>query len=215
MHGLINKSVQGFVTETYGGRAWIAVARTSGAEIGDFEALQLYDDVVTDQLLGAVERVLQKPRDRVLEDLGTWLVTRRQPDTVRRLLRFGGVDFEDFLHSLDDLPGRVRLAVPNLVLPPMELIEQARSVFLLRIGPGPRGFGAVMMGLLRAMADDYGSLAVLELANRDASGDGDGGTGMDGPLGKEVVEIRLIQSDYASGRDFHLSAPRMTGWPLP
>lgn len=208
MHGLVNRSIQGFVTGSYGCRAWIAVARASGAEIGDFESLQVYDDAVTEQLLGAVERVLDKPRVRVLEDLGTWLVTKQRPDTVRRLLRFGGVDFEDFLHSLDDLPGRVRLAVPNLILPPMELVEQAPSVFLLRIGPGPGGFGALMVGLLRAMADDYGALAVLELASPVPSAVTARccTSAPAGPEGTEEVEIRLIQADYASGRDFRLSA---------
>ena len=94
MHGLVNMAIQGFVTDTYGERAWLAVARGSGAEIADFEALQSYDDRVTEQLLTATEAVLEKRRADLLEDIGTWLVAKREPPTVRRLLRFGGTDFE-------------------------------------------------------------------------------------------------------------------------
>ena len=50
----------------------------------------------------------------------------------------------------------------------------------------------VRAGLLRAMADDYGALAVLE-----ALGDGPGG-------GEEVVGIHLLESRFAEGRRFDL-----------
>lgn len=192
MHGLINRSIQMFLTETYGERAWLAVARGSGAEIADFESMQLYPDAVTGMLLAAAERVLEKPRARILEDIGTWLIARRQPGTVRRLLRFGGVDFVEFLHSLDDLPGRVRLAVTGLDLPGMELEEHAPFTYTLTLHRGPPGFAHVLLGLLQAMADDYGALAVIE---QTASGPG-----------ADVLGIQLFQTDYAEGRDFRLHA---------
>jgi hypothetical protein len=49
-----------------------------------------------------------------------------------------------------------------------------------------------MVGVLRAMADDYGALAVLEFTGAEN--------------GLETVDIHLLQSDYTSGRDFSLSA---------
>ncbi|MCR8725064.1 heme NO-binding domain-containing protein [Frigidibacter sp. ROC022] len=193
MHGLINRSIQVFLTETYGERAWLAVARGSGAEIADFESMQSYDDAVTGMILAAAERVLQKPRARILEDIGTWLIAKRQPDTVRRLLRFGGVDFVEFLYSLDDLPGRVRLAVNDLDLPAMELEEHAPFTYTLTLRGGPPGFGQVLQGLLQAMADDYGALAVIEQTAARP--------------GLEVLRIQLFQTDYALGRGFQLQAP--------
>lgn len=192
MHGLINRSIQVFLTETYGERAWLAVARGSGAEIADFESMQVYDDAVTGMILAAAEQVLEKPQARILEDIGTWLIAKRQPDTVRRLLRFGGVDFIEFLHSLDELPGRVRLAVSSLELPGMELEEHAPFCYTLTLHRGPLGFGQVLLGLLQAMADDYGALAVIEQTTARP--------------GLEVLSIQLFQTDYAEGRDFSLGA---------
>jgi hypothetical protein len=49
-----------------------------------------------------------------------------------------------------------------------------------------------MVGLLRAMADDYGALAVLEHL-----GDEPG-------CGEEVVAIHLLESRFAEGRRFDL-----------
>ncbi len=187
MHGLINRSIQVFVTDTYGERAWLAVARSSGAEIADFESMHSYDDAITDQVLGAVEKVLAKPRAQVLEDIGTWLIAGRHPDTARRLLRFGGVDFVEFLHSLDDLPGRVRLAVADLELPALELREIEPGTYRLTLDGGAPGFADVMRGLLQAMADDYGALAMIERA--DAA---------------EALTIRLFKADYAKARQFTL-----------
>jgi hypothetical protein len=192
MHGLINRSIQCFVTETYGEPAWTSVAREAGGEWTDFESLQVYDDAVTTALLSAAARVLDKSAGRVLEDIGTWLVTNRQPDTVRRLLRFGGVDFVDFLHSLEDLPGRVRLAVNDLELPTMEVMQHAPDCFTVTLGACALNYSPVLLGLVQAMADDYGALAVIEQA-------GNGG-------GPYVLTVRLFQTDYAQGRDFQLGA---------
>lgn len=192
MHGLINRSIQCFVTETHGEAAWTSLAREAGVERSGFEALQSYDDAVTTALLGASVRVLDKSQGRLLEDIGTWLVTNRQPDTVRRLLRFGGVDFVEFLHSLEDLPDRVRLAVNDLDLPAMEVMEHAPGCFTVTLGAGTLGFGPVLLGLVRAMADDYGALAVIEQTG--------------GGAGPEVLAVRLFQTDYAQGRDFQLGA---------
>ena len=106
MHGLINRSIQGFVWNTYGAEAWGKVAAKAALEVPTFEAMLIYDDVLTDRVLDSAASVLDRPRDEMMEDIGTYLVSHSGFEAVRRLLRFGGVDFEDFLHSLDDLPDR-------------------------------------------------------------------------------------------------------------
>lgn len=193
MHGLVNCAIQGFVTDTCGLPAWDRVTRTSGTGFARFEAMELYDDHVTARLLGAVERVLGKPLSRILEDIGSWLVASGRPGTVRRLLRFGGEEFEEFLHSLGDLPGRTRLAVEGFDLPAIEVIEVEPHTFRIQL-TGTRGFGHVLFGLLHAMADDYGALAVIDQA--------------DPVPGGEVLAVRVFQSNYSAGRDFRLGQGR-------
>ena len=192
MHGLVNRSIQCFLRDTYGAAVWAAVTRGSGIGFDSFEPMLSYDPSTTDALLGASARVLDRPRETVLEDLGTYLVSHPNLERLRRLLRFGGVTFTDFLHSLEDLPERSRLALPDVRLPELHLADLGGGHFRLVCGPVLPGIGHVVAGLLRAMADDYGALAVLEHAGEVAGG--------------EAVEIRLLDASFAQGRRFELTA---------
>ncbi|MHC0054428.1 heme NO-binding domain-containing protein [Actibacterium sp. D379-3] len=191
MHGLINRSIQCFVHETYGVALWQAVAEEAGVGPDGFETMLRYDDALTEAVLTAVSARLDKPREAVLEDLGTFLVSNPQLEALRRLLRFGGETFLEFLHSLDDLAGRARLAVPDLEVPDLEILDDGpRSFRLISRGRFP-GACHLMTGVLRAMADDYGALVFLEF----------GGAGEDG----EILQIELLDSSFAEGRSFALA----------
>ncbi|MGC1494675.1 MAG: heme NO-binding domain-containing protein [Sulfitobacter sp.] len=192
MHGLINRSIQSYVCDSYGMDIWIDVTQRADLDFTEFEAMLSYDDAATEHVLNAVSEVLGRPRDELMEDIGTYLVSHPSFEAVRRLLRFGGVNFEDFLHSLDDLPDRARLAVSDLHLPKIELREHADGQFSLICDAPVAGYGHVMMGILRVMADDYGALALLEQT---------GGGG-----GVEIVSITLVEAEYAEGRSFDLGA---------
>ncbi len=192
MHGLINKAVQSFVCHTYGRSRWMSVTESAGLDFVDFEGMLIYEDGLTARLLDALRRELNRELDGILEDLGTFLVSTKELEGLRRLLRFGGETYVEFLHSLDDLPDRVRLAVCDLTLPPLELREHAPDQYSLSCGPGLPGFGSVLLGVLRAMADDYGALAILEHRGRTD--------------GREVISVRLIEAAFAEGRRFDLGA---------
>lgn len=192
MHGMINRAIQGFVSDTYGPERWARMACAAGLGFTDFEAMLVYDAALTPRILNAVCGDLEKPGDEVLEDIGTYLVSHPNAEAVRRLLRFGGVDFVEFLHSLDDLPDRARLAVPNLDLPELELHERTPERFSLTLRWSLDGFGHVMMGALRTLADDYGALVLLDHQDTED--------------GREMIDITLIEAGFAEGRDFDLGA---------
>ncbi len=192
MHGLINRAIERFVRDTYGRDAWQQVVQDAGLEFSEFESMLIYDEALTFQVLAALSAHLGKPTPDVLEDIGTYLVSNPRVESLRRLLRFGGVTFTEFLHSLDDLPERARLAVSDIDLPRLELREHAADFYSLTCHGRHPGFGHVIVGLLRAMADDYGALALLEHKG--------------GCAGRESVEIRLLNMTHATGRDFKLGA---------
>jgi len=191
MHGLINRSIQLFIRDTYGEERWRAIARSAGVGPEGFEPMLEYDDSVTDTLLAMVATHLDKPEAAVLEDVGTYLVSHETTRGVRRLLRFSGETFADFLHSLDDLPSRARLAVPDLDLPELELREDSGGRFRLFVLSTQRGWGCVMLGLLRSMADDYGALVMIDMAP--------------GASSVAVIEIDLLDGAFAEGRSFSLA----------
>ncbi|MDZ4137157.1 MAG: heme NO-binding domain-containing protein [Paracoccaceae bacterium] len=191
MHGLINRSIQCFLRDTYGADTWTAVAREARLGLDNFEPMLTYDPALTDAMLDAAAHLLDRPREAILEDLGTYLVSHPNLEALRRLLRFSGVGFRDFLHSLEDMQGRGRLAVPDLNLPDLELFDHAPDFYTLRCVSKIAGVGHVIMGLLRAMADDYGALVLLDHQ----------GSGPEG----EVISISLLETGFAEGRPFDLA----------
>ncbi len=190
MHGLINRAIERFVRDSYGRDVWGAVMRRAGLDYTEFESMLSYEEHVTHDVLSAIADTLERPLQDILEDIGTYLVSHPNVEALRRLLRFGGPTFTEFLHSLDDLPARTRLAVPDLFLPDLELRDHGEGRFSALCRGNMPGFGHVIVGLLRALADDYGALALLEHKG--------------GSDGLEVIEIRLLTVEHASGRSFDL-----------
>jgi hypothetical protein len=191
MHGLINRSIQCFVADSYGKSAWREIAAKADIGHDNFEAMLTYDAPVTRKVIQAAAAHLDIPPEMFLEDIGTYLVSNPRMAAARRLLRLGGDTFLEFLYSLDDLHDRARLAVADLDFPQVELLDQVASVFRIELRHPIQGFGMVFVGALRALADDYGALVVIEHQ---------GGSG-----GVETISVELLETDFAEGREFELA----------
>lgn len=192
MHGLINRAIQCFLRDTYGPETWLDVAERADAPPAGFEAMFVYDDAVTARLLTAAACRLGRSGDTVAEDLGTYLVSHADLEPLRRLLRFGGETFEEFLSSIGDLPRRAALALPDLLIPEIRLFPQADGAVSVSVQRGPICFGHVLAGMLRTLADDYGALVLIDHAGtRD---------------GAEWLQVSILKSDHAAGRPFELAA---------
>ncbi len=192
MHGLLNRSIQCFVRDTYGSDTWRNVAELAGLGAPGFEAMLRYDDGLTYAVTDAAVGLLGQERGDFLQNLGAYLVSHENVAAVRRLLRFGGENFEEFLHSLEELPDRVRMAVPDLEFPRLVLRDCGHGRFLLRCLWDHQDFGHVVIGVLRGMADDYGALVFLEF--REAQ-QGEG----------EEIEIIVAEARFTEGRSFRLA----------
>lgn len=194
MHGLMNRAIQCFLRDTYGAEVWLTVAEQAGIEPEGFEAMMVYPDAITESLLCAASRQLSKPREALLEDIGIWLVS---VERLRRLMRFGGVDYHDFIDTLEELPGRAQLAVPDIGLPAIRVVPHSQGRFTLVCQGACEGFGQVLAGVLRAMADDYGALAMIDHVGATSRG--------------ETIEVELHEARYTEGRAFSLAMPVAAG----
>ena len=208
MHGLVNRAIQCFLQDTFGGALWDEVALRAGLtqtlDADGFEAMRVYDEALTEAMLAAACDRLGRPRESLLEDLGTYLIWNDLQEPLRRLLRFGGRSFTDFLHSLEDLRGRTRLAVNDLDLPELELEEVAEGRFTLRCRACAPGFGHVMAGVLRALGDDYGALVVLEHLGAVPPLQGVADRRLQGRM-DELLSIAVHDPDFHAGRRFDLA----------
>lgn len=187
MDALLLRSLQSYVLDTFGLSDWQEVCRRAGLTTETFEPMLRYDCGTADRVARVVADVLGRSVDTVWEDVGTYLVTNPDREGVRRLLRFGGTSYSDFLHSLEELPGRARLAMPHLEAPELTLDEVGPDQFELRCQSPLQGLQRVMVGLLTAMADDYGALCVIV--------PGEGG----------CTSISVLDRRHAQARQFDLA----------
>ena len=192
MHGLINTAIETFVTRTYGQDVWEGIVADVGLDPPEFNPLLHYEDAVTAQVLSALETRLGRPAQALLEDLGTYLISSPAIPAIRRLLRFGGETYADFLLSMDELPDRARVTVDDLHLPDLKVDQCSETRFELWCGPGLPGFDHVLLGVLRAMADEFGALAILDHHEADNS--------------DAMIAVEIVQDAFSEGRAFELGA---------
>ena len=188
MHGLINRSIEGFLRDTYGDAFWRAVAEASGIDPRGFQTIREYPDALSHALINNAALRLDKPETELLEDLGAWLA---RLESIRRLLRFSGRDFGEFLMTLDELPGRAHMVIPDLGMPRMQVTacsgNPAGGAIRVLMPDCFQEWRSVMAGLIRAMADDYGALGLI---------------GVDG----NAVTVQVSDSSFCEGRSFTLGA---------
>lgn len=190
MNGVAARAVERFVSDSYGRSRWHEVVREARLPVGSFELMLSYPEDYTGRLVAAAARILGRPAADLLEDLGTYLVAHANCAAIRRLLRYGGPDFETFLTSLDDLPDRTRLAFPALSLPRLRTCPTGPGRYEVECLATEDGMAHVLIGALRAMADDYGALAILDLVE-------------DGPQGQRIA-VSVPAARCFQGRDFQL-----------
>ena len=154
MHSLIHRSIEAFLREVCPAGLWSHVAADAGLDSRGF----LSGQTRARDLIRVAARRLDKPEGELLEDLGAWLA-RLQP--LRRLLRFSGRDFREFLHRLDELPGRAHMVVPDLGLPVVSVMVDEQDWVIVSLSEPADIRLPVLAGLIRAMAYDYGALGVI------------------------------------------------------
>lgn len=193
MYGLLLRSIQTYIRATFGLVVWGRVLRAAGQPPEGFEPMLPYDQQVLDEVVAACATELNRSADVILEDVGTFLVANPDHNALRRLLRFGGANYEDFLYSLEELPDRGRLAFPGLDLPLVDLTNTGQGAFSLSFAGGFPSLYPVLVGALRAMADDYGALVLIDEDRQNAM------------VGNRVLTVQLLAEAHGAGRHFELA----------
>jgi hypothetical protein len=191
MLGLVNRAIEGFLTDTYGYETAQAILAKAGAPREGFEPMRHYDERTTVRVLKVAASHLERPVHSILEDIGTYLVWHPNVPAVRRLLRFCGASFEEFVETLDDLPARAAVALPDLHLPRVRTESSGPGAYALRF-EGSFGAAGFLCGVLRAMADDFGALVTIDVDRSDRRA--------------EVLSITVHDANFSEGRDFQLAA---------
>ncbi len=189
MHGMVHKGISVFVTESFGAAEWDGLCQVLGIDVDPASATQLNDFVATQILFNLAERT-NRPKREVMEDYGMFLMTADVTSGIRRLMRFGGADFVEYIDSLEELPGRIRLAIDDFVLPPLTVTQESDTKYKVWVETKMGAFTFVLIGMFRAMADDYGTLCEIKHDKRTEKGD--------------MISIEIFDLGFDKGRDFSL-----------
>ncbi|SFJ57071.1 heme NO-binding domain-containing protein [Jannaschia pohangensis] len=162
MHGLICKSLESFIIDRHGPAVWSGIVRDAGLDFDRFEMLRTYDTRIIMALAAATAGAIKDDPFHILEDMGHWLCTEPQTEAFRRLLRFTGGTFIDLIYSLDEMHDRANMALPGIDLPDLIVSDDGSGVFSVQTTWTVPGGCSVLRGMLRAMADDYGTLVVID-----------------------------------------------------
>ncbi|MEM7242906.1 MAG: heme NO-binding domain-containing protein [Pseudomonadota bacterium] len=169
MHGLINYGLQSFAEEIYGKALWQDLVAQAELPCETFETMLIYDDDVTLRIVDHLAEMTRHKRTEILEDFGTFLVSEHSSPAILSLLKLAGASYRDFLMSLEDVAARLKIALPELDIPNMQVTKHASTQFELSFQSPLDGYGEAFLGLLRAMADYYNVLATLDLERADAN----------------------------------------------
>ena len=73
MHGLVNRTIQRFLTDTYGEDCWAAIVRAAAIGFCDFEAMLIYDEALgmPEEGIAPGTRFEDIPDDWYCPDCGT------------------------------------------------------------------------------------------------------------------------------------------------
>lgn len=177
MHRLVQRAIEEFIIATYGSDVWTKVAA------GSRHRITSNDETHGQKVMHAASGELGKPYVEMWEDLGAWLA-RLEP--MRRLLRFSGRDFKDFLQNIVDLPDYTRMVVPDLKMPGMTVVTEDEVLRILVRRRDPEWIHAIA-GVVRVMADDYGALGLIWVE-------------------PDGIAVQVSDDSFAEARDFHLGA---------
>ena len=192
MEGLVCRALENFVTDLHGAEVWSAAIGAAGIRLPGPSESWVVPNRHAPALCRAAADLTGQPPEELAADLGVWLVTAPATAPIRRLLRFGGHDFAEFLMSLEELSGRAALAVPAFMLPDVSVEFDAGGVATIDVGRGMPYYPALLEGVVRAMADDYGVLAWAERAPAP-------------PDARTQLTVRLHDPAFAKARRFALS----------
>ena len=90
MLGFINKAIENFAIDTYGKAFWNSFTRRHLNGEFTFEPLLEYEHALTFRLIDWLAESRSKTSADIMEDIGTFLVSQRNGEALRQLLRFEG-----------------------------------------------------------------------------------------------------------------------------
>lgn len=171
MLGLINRGLRAFVIKFHGRSHWQELVATQPEVPSDFEVLMDYPLSMTELLISEISELRGTSQRDVMEDLGTFALTSFWDARLRDLLLSCGRDFDQFMQNLTDLLIGFSRVEQSCDIERIEVIEKIESHYEVRFRGSTGMASYLVLGLFRALADQYGALVTC--SHRNVLSDGE------------------------------------------
>ena len=170
MYGLVNRAVEGLVTEKFGVDAWQRICARAGLDDPQFVAMEAYDDAVTYGLVGAAAAELGLEPAAVLEAFGDYWTTYTIEEGYGDLLTMMGSSLDEFLDNLDSMHALIAGTMPKLMPPSFEREAKDDGSSILHYRSEREGLAPMVLGLLKGLARRFSVTITVEQLESDAPG---------------------------------------------
>ena len=153
MYGMVNKAIEGLITEQFGEDVWEKVVDTSGVEEDTFISLDPYPDDVTYKLVGAASEVLKAPAEDLLRAFGTYWTKYVGTQGYGELMAIDDKSLGEFLTGLNEMHTRVAMTFPDLTPPSFSIDTTEDSTFDVHYRSTREGLAPMVLGLLEGILE--------------------------------------------------------------
>jgi hypothetical protein len=170
MYGLVNKAIQGLVTQRKGSQAWTRIIEETGST-STFISMETYPDSVSFALVGAAAQELGVDAAAFLRELGYYWVTYTGAEGYGDMFNLWGDDLRSFLKNLDLMHERVKSTMPQLEPPSFTTVDQPDGRIRLSYFSHREGMTPMVLGLLEGLAVKFSTpMSVEHLVHRVDAG---------------------------------------------
>lgn len=171
MYGIVNKAIQGLVTENFGLEKWNQIKTHSGITEDSFISNESYDDALTYKLAGSASHILGLSLREVLVAFGKYWILNTGHQHYGSLMLAGGKNLREFLVNLPNFHSRVMLVYPGITPPEFRIQIISEQELHIYYYSTRMGFTYFMEGLITGLAESFNEAVSIALIQAKKSND--------------------------------------------
>ncbi|MFK7773155.1 MAG: heme NO-binding domain-containing protein [Saprospiraceae bacterium] len=166
MYGIVNKGIRDMVIRNHGEGVWDKIVVEAGCNEDFFMSMEVYDDSITYDLVGAASKVLRTPVHDILVAFGEFWMIFTATEGYGNALQIAGNTFPQFLDQLDNLHRRLGTTYKELIPPSFVCEEIDDQTLTLQYHSHRKGLTSLAIGIVQGLGKKFGMEIELELLKK-------------------------------------------------
>jgi len=166
MYGIVNKGIRDMVIRNHGESVWEKIVVEAGCQEDFFMSMEVYDDSITYDLVGAASKILRTPVHDILVAFGEFWMIFTATEGYGNALQIAGNTFPQFLDQLDDLHRRLGTTYRDLIPPSFVCEEIDDQTLKLQYHSHRKGLTSLAIGIVKGLGQKFGMEIELKILKK-------------------------------------------------